>query len=223
MTRTLPVSLAVASAWLVLACATAPAPRSYRLEPQVSEDAPWFAKVAEWQARAASEGPVPPAGSGDDRAVPVVGWLDLKMRDFELAEKRVVAGRIAAWAQVQARQHYVIEDDADPARDHWPTYGELLATNGDDCDGLDLIAYGLLRSFGFDSEHLFRAIIRRDRDRTHHMVTLWFESPDDPWVIDTTGAASRRVLRLSELQDWTPVHVFNEQVQYAVFERTSDR
>ncbi len=110
--------------------------------------------------------------------------------------------------------------DYDGEFDAWTSYegGEpvvrVLDTNGDDCDGLDLIAYKLMRDFGFPPDQLFRAIVRRDRDRANHMVTLWFDNRDDPWVIDSIGAVTTNVRRFSDLPGWTPTKVFNEREQY---------
>ena len=88
------------------------------------------------------------------------------------------------------------------------------ADNGDDCDGLDLIVYGLLLDFGFDPDRVYRTIVKRDRDRGNHMITLWFEDPHDPWVLDATGAMTFTMLRFSETEGWTPIKVFNERVQF---------
>ena len=72
--------------------------------------------------------------------------------------------------------------------DHWATFEETFRTNGDDCDGLELLAFHFLRELGFRDDEVFRAIVVRPSDGQHHMVTLWFETPNDPWVIDPTGA-----------------------------------
>jgi len=53
------------------------------------------------------------------------------------------------------------------------------------------------------------------------MATLWFETPDNPWLIDATGAISRRLRRVSELPGWTPVRVFDENELYGVALRSS--
>ena len=214
----LPSAVRVLGGLLVLACASPAAPsRDYRFVTPSDPGNPWVEKVEEWQQRARAErGSAPLAApEGED---PGVGWLHGEIREFERDEKRALLERIHSWTRVQARQHYRIEDDADPARDHWPTFGELIATNGDDCDGLDLISYGLMRSFGFEHDEVWRAIIRRDRDGILNMVTLWFESGDDPWVVDATGAATRTLRRLSRLEGWTPLIVFNDRDRLAVVE-----
>ena len=129
-------------------------------------------------------------------------------------EKRRLAKKINTWSQREARRHYRIEDERDPRKDNWPTFDELLANNGDDCDGLDLIVYGLLLDFGFDPDRVYRAIVKRNRDRGNHMITLWFEDPHDPWVLDATGAMTFTMVRFSETEGWTPITVFNERVQF---------
>ena len=84
-----------------------------------------------------------------------------------------------------------------------------------DCDGLDLIAYRLLLEFGFRRDRVYRAIVKRARDGGNHMVTLWFEDPEDPWILDATGAMTFRMRRFSEIEGWRPRKVFNETVQFA--------
>ena len=128
----------------------------------------------------------------------------------------MIAKKINRWTQREARRHYRIENDRDPSQDHWPTFQELMERNGDDCDGLDLITYGLLTEFGFPRDRVYRAIVRRQRDRGNHMVTLWFEDPHDPWVLDATGAMTFQMRRFSEIEGWTPRKVFNESEQYQV-------
>ena len=61
--------------------------------------------------------------------------------------------------------------------------------------------------------------MRRNSKRTNHMVTLWFEDPEDPWVLDATGAMVLDVKRFSEVEGWTPTKMFNESVQYKVRQR----
>ncbi len=196
-------------------CASTPPPEprhfDYFAEPlPASREDPWFEKVGAWQERARKAAAARPAESE----------LAGKIGDFEREERLALAQRIATWSQRRAREHYVTEpDEIDPSKDHWPTYRELIAKNGDDCDGLDLIAYEMLLDFGFPPEEVYRAVIRRDRDRKNHMITLWFESPDDPWVIDVTGAMTLEVRRLSALPGWTPTKVFDEERQFRVRER----
>lgn len=216
-------------ATLSLGCAqTARSPSTSQFdffaEAQPEED-PWFYKVAEWQKRAnrqEAETTEPALGSDSEGAtlppaqVKNSGLLRLKMGGFAAQEKRDLAKKINHWAQREARRHYRIENDQDPAQDHWPTFQELLAKNGDDCDGLDLITYGLLTEFGFPRDRVYRAIVRRQRDRGNHMVTLWFEDPKDPWVLDATGAMTFQMRRFSEIEGWMPRKVFNESEQYQV-------
>jgi len=140
---------------------------------------------------------------------------------FERAERRALAARITAYAQAEARRHFRWDPETGLADDPWPTSLELYAQNGDDCDGLDLIAYDLLLAFGFPEEQLYRVVVRRDRDGANHMATLWFETPDNPWLIDATGAISRRLRRVSELPGWTPVRVVDENELYGGALRSS--
>jgi len=177
---------------------------------------PWYPKVVEWQGRMQSEGKRLPATDRSLRGSEQSGKLVTVMSAFRDEERRDVARRVADWAQHLARRYYKWDPNSqDPNFDHWPTVGELLGNNGDDCDGLDLIAYQLLREFGFPPDSLFRAVLRRDRDKANHMVTLWFEDPKDPWVLDATGAVTFEMRLFSQLEGWTPTKVFNERNQFA--------
>jgi hypothetical protein len=78
-----------------------------------------------------------------------------------------------------------------------------------------------LRDLGFASDEVFRAIVYRNEDMQHHMVTLWFEDAEDPWVIDPTGAMTSGMPRMSEVPGWTPLKVFSEDSSYTVKSRQS--
>ena len=175
---------------------------------------PWYPKVVEWQGRMQAEGQRLPSSDRSLRSAEVSGKLMNSMSAFRDEQRRELARRSIDWAQHVARKFYKW-DPKGPEYDHWPTVGELLGTNGDDCDGLDLVAYQMLREFGFPKDSVFRAIVTRNRDKANHMVTLWFEDPKDPWVLDATGAATFEMRRFSELEGWTPIKVFNERAQYA--------
>lgn len=221
--------LAVAAACLLavaLGCASTPSGKGARqfdwFGPALpGDDAdPWYPKVEEWQSRARAEGTRLPKTDRTLRSAEFSGQLLHSMSAFRDAERRELARRIAEWTQRMARKHYRFDPgNNDPVYDRWPTVGELLANNGDDCDGLDLIAYQLLREFGFPPEQLYRAIVRRNRDNANHMVTLWFEDPNDPWVLDATGAVTVGFRRASELPGWTPTKLFNLSEQFNVVEK----
>lgn len=217
-------------AWILVCCATAlacalgpgcatkaPSQPSYRFftRPEPERD-PWYEKVAQWQRREREDlaGATLADAAAVRQAGPYSGLLRVTMGRWESHQRLALAKRLAEWAQAESRRHYRFDPITSQADDPWPTTKDLLDTNGDDCDGLDLIAYKLLREFGFPPDKLFRAIVRRDRDGANHMVTLWFEDRDDPWVIDAIGAVSGSVRRFSELVGWTPTKVFNEREQY---------
>ena len=187
----------------------------YFVEPQPATD-PWFGKVLEWQAEERADRPHEdlPNAQAIAAAGPKTGLLSVKMGRWTQDERLALAKRIAEWAQQESRRHYRFDPPTDVANDPWPTTKALLDQNGDDCDGLDLITYKLMRSFGFPREELYRAIVKRERDGANHMVTLWFEDPDDPWVVDATGAITIKVRRFSQLPGWRPTKVFNEHRQY---------
>ena len=197
-----------------------------------SSDA-WSPKIAAWQQREdLDQGSAPalvaaeaaPANSRSEHASAVaralaevdgdggVEGLRAKYFRFRAERRRDMAGEFADWIQLQAREHYV----ADGAVDHWATFEETLRGNGDDCDGLELLVYHGLRDLGFSEHEVYRAIVYRPSDGQHHMVTLWFEDPVDPWVLDPTGAMTSSMLLMSELPEWVPLKLFSETAEYTV-------
>jgi predicted transglutaminase-like cysteine proteinase len=179
---------------------------------------PWSAKIEGWQLRETASASADPlsapaavSGSGEASAAsPSQGDLREKYLEFRRAEKRALAHDVAEWIQREARHHY----RPDGPIDHWATLEETLAANGDDCDGLELLVYHLLRDLGFADDEVYRAIVVRPSDGQHHMVTLWFEEAGDPWVIDPTGAMTSGMPRMSQLPDWRPLKVFSETQEF---------
>ncbi len=207
------IAVLALAASLGLACATAPAaepvqPYDYFSAPNARD--PWSPKIAGWQVR--EQRPVP--------AVAAVPAHDLRGKYLRFREQQRrasvdrhhVAAGVARWIQKQARAHYV----PDGPIDHWATLEDTLAKGGDDCDGLELLVYHALRDLGFGDDRVFRAIVVRPSDGQHHMVTLWFDRPDDPWVIDPTGAMTRGMPRMSEVAGWVPLKVFSETSEFSV-------
>ena len=180
---------------------------------------PWYDKIDEWQRRSRVEADtdVTLEAGRRLRGAQLDEKLSVKMAAYETGERRQLASRINDFSRKEGRWHYRHDKGAGPADDHWPTVSDLLETNGDDCDGLDLIAYQLLVEFGFDRTQLYRAIVRSDKGTGNHMVTLWFDAgADDPWVFDATGAVTTKMVRFSQIFGWYPVKVFNEHDQYTV-------
>ncbi len=190
----------------------------------------WSPKIEGWQRRERFDaGLMAPLGSGP--AVESAGdstanhqlpsdqaaaeGLRAKYFNFRTERRRSLARDVAHWVQTEAKQHY----REDGAVDHWATLEETLARGGDDCDGLELLAFHALRDLGFSASEVYRAIVVRPSDGQHHMVTLWFEDPEDPWVIDPTGAMTLGMPHMSELEDWVPIKVFSESLEYTVRNR----
>ena len=184
---------------------------------------PWSRKIEFWQAReradrrngadsALAPAAVAGPGQGDLAAEAGAGDLKSKYDSFRSERKQATARELADWIQEQARQHYV----ADGPVDHWATLEETFRGNGDDCDGLELLSYNFLRDLGFAENEVYRSIVYRRSDGQHHMVTLWFEDADDPWVIDPTGAMTSGMPRMSELPDWVPLKVFSHDEDFTV-------
>ncbi|HEY5658441.1 MAG TPA: hypothetical protein VIY27_11700 [Myxococcota bacterium] len=191
----------------------------YRYFARPSTDDAWSSKIRNWQERerrsALGEAPASVAHAG--KRAPGsqdAGDLRAKYDLFRAERKRALAREVAAWIQGQAQAHYV----ADGPIDHWATLEETFRSNGDDCDGLELLAFNFLRDLGFPPEEVFRAIVVRRSDGQHHMVTLWFEDPEDPWIIDPTGAMTLGMPRMSEVPEWMPLKLFTESRDYTVLD-----
>jgi hypothetical protein len=184
-------------------------------------DDPWMRKIAQWQERERSErgdaaavAPAAVAGASDgssDSPKPV-GDLRGEYDAFRAAQRRTFARDLANWIQWKAQDHYI----PDGPVDRWATLAETLDGNGDDCDGLELLVYNMLREFGFGEHEVYRAIVVRPSDGQHHMVTLWFEDRSDPWVIDPTGAMTTGMPHMSEVPGWRPLKVFSSDERFTV-------
>ena len=211
--------LAVWCGWGCSGAFSGPLGYLYFAQPPV--DDAWGHKIEVWQARERADQRVPGSGVATSAVASGAGSgatpdrpadLRSKYADFRQQSKRAMARELAGWIQEQAQQHYI----ADGPIDHWATLEETFRTNGDDCDGLELLVYHLLRDLGFGEDEVFRAIVYRRSDKQHHMVTFWFEDPNDPWVIDPTGAMTSGMPRMSEMPAWAPLKVFSEDRNYNV-------
>jgi hypothetical protein len=198
--------------------------KSFQFFGPARADDPFYPKVTDWQRRSARDAE-PSDVMASLRASEIeddgpFGVLYEKFDRFLVGHKRALAREFTKWSQRQARLHWRPDPDTTLVGDHWPTLREFFSNNGDDCDGLDLIAYALLREAGFRPDETYRMVVRRERDGANHMVTLWFEDRDDPWVIDATGAMSMEMVRFSELPPgWLPRVMFNENEAYNVVRR----
>ena len=174
---------------------------------------PWNAKIRNWQSR----------NQLDEQAAaqqrPVGSELGNDYGNFENELRRKIAADTVAWIQDESRRHYIPDGEVD----HWATLSEVIAQNGDDCDGLDLMTFLLLRKLGFSKDEIFRSIVVDRETGQHHMVTLWFEGGDhrDPWVLDPTGVVTSELVRLSAVPKWSPIEIFDEARHYRVEETPS--
>jgi hypothetical protein len=94
----------------------------------------------------------------------------------------------------------------------------VIETGGDDCDGLDLLTFELLRRLGFREREILRAILVERATGQHHMVTLWFENGErgDPYVLDPTAVVTPGMVRLSAVPAWDAIELFDETAHYRV-------
>jgi hypothetical protein len=175
---------------------------------EAPSDDPWNQKVRNWQARHHLD----PAAQAV--SIPQKSAIARKYGDFSRELRRKIVSETVDWVQEQSRVHY----RPDGAQDHWATLGEVVESGGDDCDGLDLLTFVLLRQLGFDQGELFRAILVERGTQQHHMVTLWFEEKDseDPYILDPTGVVITGLARLSDVPEWEPIELFDETAHYRV-------
>ena len=205
--RSLGISLA---ALLLLSCAVErPLPPVSRdLFVPAQADDPWRNKIRDWQLRHEQD----PAQRG---AAPAESSeLAREYSRFSLGLRRRLVADTVAWMQGRSSSYY----RADVDRDHWATLGEVIESGGDDCDGLDLLTFVLLRRLGFRDQEIYRSIVVERESGQHHMVTLWFEDgrDGDPFVLDPTGVVSRGMSRLSAIEGWAPIQIFDERAHYRV-------
>lgn len=206
--RSLGIAVALVATGLI-SCASAPLlpALSFEFFVPAGADDPWNQKIQNWQARHRGD---PSARGERPRKVSTLGGA---YAEFERDLRREIAADTVSWVQQSSRRHY----RPDGARDHWATLGEVIEKGGDDCDGLDLLTFVLLRRLGFEEAEIYRAIMVEEGTGQHHMVTLWFEEKgDDPFVLDPTGVVTAQMVRLSEIPTWEPIELFDERSHYAV-------
>ena len=197
-------------------CATLPtaSPPTVNFFAPAPADDPWNHKVRSWQARHHLDPAVRDEFEGKKSSIAI------KYDRFTHSLRRKIVSDTVDWVQSQSQLHY----RPDGSEDHWATLGEVVESGGDDCDGLDLLTFVLLRRLGFGEAELYRAILVEDGTQQHHMVTLWFEElgSSDPYVLDPTGVVIEGLARLSQVPTWEPIELFDENAHYRV-EITADQ
>jgi len=218
-------TLCAALAAVLQACATAPEPRQYALFEPVADDDVFAPAIGHWQAETRLEELTDEvavlrarlAGDGASAAGPEPtgeSALGAAYAGFRQDLRRGVVNDTVRWVQQQSGLYY----RRDARGDDWPVLGELLERGADDCDGMDLLTFSMLRRLGFAPGEIYRAILRHRDSDLHHIVTLWFEPGHraDPWLLDSTGEVSEAVRPLSEHSDWEPLRLFDETRSYSV-------
>ncbi len=144
------------------------------------------------------------------------GEFALEVRAFGEEQKLRTARETLRWIQSRSALRYL----SDAGVDRWPTLSEMLERGQDDCDGLELVSFHLLRTLGFRQGEIYRAVLRSTDERQFHMVTLWFDGGprSDPYVIDPTGWIARDLVRLSSLGAWHALRLFDEDEQFTALE-----
>lgn len=196
----------VAVASCAASLSSLPTPYDFFAKP-VAEDV-WSLRIRDWQAARRFD------VSTDAHLLPPLSPLAEEYELFTQRLRRRLVEDTVRWVQTYSELYY----RADTGPDAWPTLAEVKVFGGDDCDGLDLLTFELLRRLGFASGEIYRSVLRDPAGRNYHMVTLWFPEPqrDDPYVLDSTGEVSKEVVRLSTVSGWIPVAIFDEVSQFRV-------
>jgi hypothetical protein len=223
-------ALAISIAAVALGCASAPTVQRFELFGDVPEGDVFGSAIQRWQASTQLEslrieiaalreemGQKPPRLDDIEPNSP----LGRAYASFTSELRHQLVLDTLSWVQLRSGLYYW----PDGKVDEWPILREVLDRGGDDCDGMDLLTFSLLRRLGFGNGEIYRAIVRNRETDAHHMVTLWFETgrEHDPWLLDSTGEITSRVLPLSFHSDWEPVRLFDEQSAYAASVEASAR
>jgi hypothetical protein len=205
------LGLAIAASTLLCASCATPVlpPAALDFFVPAPHDDPWNGKIGNWQVRHRLD-----RAGADAGARARASELARDYDEFTRALRRKLVAETVEWVQEQSQTHY----RSDGERDHWATLGEVVASGKDDCDGLDLLTFTLLRRLGFGEKEIYRSILVERVSGQHHMVTLWFEDGGrgDPYVLDPTGVVVRGVARLSEIPGWEPIELFDEVAHFRV-------
>ena len=161
----------------------------------------WSGKIEDWQNR-----------STISHRAETSENTDSSFSGFRSERRREMAANLVTWTQAQAETHFT----NDAGADHWATLEQTLRRGQEDCDGLELLIYNGLQELGFAPTSVYRAVVYRTTDLQHHMVTLWFEDPSDPWVLDPTGAMTDSMVKMSDVDNWVALKVFSQNDQYSV-------
>ncbi|MCP4005699.1 MAG: hypothetical protein GY725_16030 [bacterium] len=191
------------------ACATLPTPPDWDLFGEMPRDDAFAPGVLVWQGIRMLD------ADRQRKASPDASPLAQEFASFSRDLRREIVERTVRWVQLNSGLYF----EADGEIDTWPTLADVLESGGDDCDGMDVLTFEILRDAGFERGEIYRAVLVREEDQLHHMVTLWFpvDRPQDPFVLDPTGDVTPIVRRLSQVQNkWTPLVLFDETDRFRV-------
>ncbi len=187
---------------------TGPPPRYDFFAASEPDDPSWKLRVNAWQAARHND-------LVQEHEVPADGTeLASAYASFSERLRFDIVVETVKWVQLYGAFYY----QTDTGRDIWPTLRQVLEAGVDDCDGMDLLTFELLRRLGFEKGEIYRTVFHHQPTERYHMVTLWFPAgpDDDPYVLDPTGDVSRVVKRLSLVREWQPLRIFDETASFPV-------
>jgi len=188
--------------WLLAACAAPVGPPRWQLSSPLQDSNVFGPAIRAWQSAQSWE------ELGGRLADAHDGELGQALARFERELRAETARRVLEWVAREGKARFVPDGEID----HWPTFREVLRRGVDDCDGLELLTFRLLRRAGFQRGEIYRAVLVERDTGDHHMVTLWFADgiDEDPIVLDPLRQAVSLPTPLSRIEAWQPVLMFDE-------------
>lgn len=101
---------------------------------------------------------------------------------------------------------YVSDETQWHVKEYWPTSEEVMKRKADDCDGIAVAHWFMLRDCGFPDDSI--GMVMTD----NHMFACIYDEDDDFWVLDN-GYLTTKIVRASKLfphsKGGSPIAGFN--------------
>jgi predicted transglutaminase-like cysteine proteinase len=96
--------------------------------------------------------------------------------------------------------------------DYWLTPKEFMILGRGDCEDYAIAKYFSLKDLGIDTKKLYLAVVRVRKNKTLHMVILYFKTKTSiPFVLDNL---SWKILPLDKRKDLAVKFIFNEHSSF---------
>jgi len=116
-------------------------------------------------------------------------------------------------------------------KEYWPITQELGSLSKENCVGMAIAKYGILRDvFKIPINQLTLIVLERERDGSRHMVLAWYPSgragQGEAWILDNGGLniflfpgsanGLMTFLPAHEMMGWKPLVGFNEETIWKI-------